>query len=369
VQFLVAAPTVASYVNRVTAVPNLSRLIIYTFGVGLACSAQMLVINWRYERSRAERVVRRILVLSGAVVVLMCLLFWLGSGVPDRAQEFPAVFAREPYLAAFLVIYHCAYGAGIVNAMYHSWRGASETPGDKIWLRRAIRLTTVGMSFGAAYAVLTLVAVVTAWFGKDLGYLSVTVAPVIVMFGVPEFLVAITVATWGPRLHSVRPWMSDQHAKLRDYITLGPLWRTLRQVDPGMVHSPRLLSERLSIEFRLFWRVVEINDWLEQLRRFDDPEVAAAAARRARDLGLPAEQVPGLVEAAQIKTALRARERDQEDGGAHGAEEHNPAPENKFAFVAERARLVSVAKAFDLCQSSVGRGTQLATPEKRTQDG
>lgn len=143
---------------------------------------------------------------------------------------------------------------------------------------------------------------------------------------------------------------------VRDHARLRPLWLALRAVDPAMRHVPATLRERFDPEHRLFWRVIEINDWLHRLRVRRDPAVAGAVARRAADLGLTEDEVWAVTEAAQVKAALAARAGGGAVGGsprgraddaeAAGRSDQDGPLQAKHAFAGERTRLVLVAEAF-----------------------
>ncbi|MFE0023813.1 MAB_1171c family putative transporter [Amycolatopsis sp. NPDC059021] len=342
--FFFAAPTIAEQARALTGIANLAPLLVHIFSIGVVCAAQTLVLNWRFDAPQAWQRSRRVLIGGAVVMTAMCVLFALSPRVEERHLDFTMAFATTPYLAEFIILYFVAYLLGFCDVVYQCWRGARDTPDDKKWLRRGIRLTAIGMLFTVAYAVISVVAVVAAWFGVDLSYWGAFVAPRVTTLGVPEFLVAISIASWGPRLPSVRQAVRNWWTSGRDCRRLRPLWTLLKDVDPRMVHTPRTLADRISIEFRLFWRVVEINDWLERLRALADPDLATVAAHRAADVGLPDEQAAALVEAAQIRVALRAFFRGA-PRRTRAALEGTPAPENKHAFATERGRLVAVAQA------------------------
>jgi hypothetical protein len=352
--FLFLAPLVGVTVDRLTGVPNLSVLVVYGFGVAFVAANQAMLLYWRHPPARAWRATRRVLVASALVLAAMVVLFALGAPGEEHHDDFPAAFARAPYLTELLVLYHVTYLAGMLNVARLCWLWADETPDDGPWLRRGLRLNAVGVLIGSAYAVLVLVAVVGSWFGAELGAWGVA-APRTLTLAVPVVVVGASIAAWGPRLTRARERVARGRDAVRDHARLRPLWLALRAVDPAMRHVPATLRERFDPEHRLFWRVIEINDWLHRLRVRRDPAVANAVARRAADLGLAEDEVWAVTEAAQVKAALAARAGGAEAVGdsltgrsydaAARSDEDGPL-QAKHAFAGERTRLVLVAEAF-----------------------
>lgn len=332
--FVLMAPIVGITLDRWLGVPNLSVLLIYCLSVGLVCNAGLLVINWRHSWPAARARMAWLLAGNGLVVVALCVLFLLAShSYPEDHDEFLRAYAGQPYLGEFLVIYYTAFSAGFLGVIYQAWRGARETPPDKKWLRRGIQLTTVGFAFPAAYGLVSLITVTTPWFGVRLGDTAPKIVLAITPIGVFEFLVGITIAAWGHRLGVIPQRVRDLRMDLRDYRRLTPLWRLLREVDPTMVHSLHTLRERLSMETRLWYRIVEINDWLERLHPYRPPDAE------------PSEHTPWAVgEATATVAALGAHGRGEKPCAAPRVE-HDAAPPTQHAFAGERHRLVLLAGA------------------------
>lgn len=342
--FLLLAPVVGVNVDRLTGVPNLSVVLAYGFGVGFVAANQAMLLYWRHPPARAWRTTRRVLVACGLVLAAMVVLFALGAPGEEHHGDFPAAFADTPYLAELLVLYHVTYLVGMLNVVRLCWRWADETPPDQPWLRRGLRLNAVGVLIGSAYAVMVLVAVIGSWFDAQLDGWCVA-APRTLTLAVPVVVVGASIAAWGPRLSAFTERVARAREAVGDYVRLRPLWRELRAVDPAMRHVPATLRERFDPEHRLFWRVIEINDWLHQLRAGRDPAVANAVGRRAAELRLAEDEVWAVTEAAQIKAALVARARGAAADDDGPADQDGPL-QAKHAFASERTRLVVVARAF-----------------------
>lgn len=342
--FVFLAPTVGVAVDRLAGVPNLSVLLVYGFGVAFVGANQAMLLHWRHPAARARWATRRVAAACASVLAVMVALFALGAPREEHHDNFPTAFADTPYLAELLVLYHVAYLVGLLNVVRLCWRSADETPADQPWLRRGLRLNAVGVLIGSGYAVLVLVAVIGSWVGAGLDGWGVA-APGALTLAVPVVVVAASIAAWGPRLVGARERLDRARQAVRDHRRLRPLWRELRVVDPAMRHVPATLRERFDPEHRLFWRVIEINDWLHRLRVGRDPVVADAVERRAAALGLGEDEVRAAEEAAQVRAALVAWARGVPTGD-DGPSGHDGPPQARHAFAGERARLVSVAEAF-----------------------
>ncbi|ONI82645.1 hypothetical protein ALI22I_42195 [Saccharothrix sp. ALI-22-I] len=340
--FLFLAPVIGVNFDRLTGVPNLSVMLVYGFGVAFVAANQAMLLYWRHPPAQAWRTTRQVLIVCALVLATMVVLFALGAPTEEHHGDFPAAFADTPYIAELLVLYHFTYLIGLLNVVRLCWLWADETPRDQPWLRRGLRLNAVGVLVGAAYAVIVLIAVVGSWFGAELDSWSVA-APKVLTLAVPVVVVAASIAAWGPRLSYLRERMARLRDAVRDQVRLRPLWRALRTVDPAMRHAPGTLWERVNPEYRLFWRVIEINDWLHQLRVARDPAVTSAVERAAAELRL--DEIWAATEAAQIKAALQARARGATTADTAPADQDGPLPA-RHAFASERTRLVLVAQAF-----------------------
>ncbi|WP_158851320.1 MAB_1171c family putative transporter [Saccharothrix deserti] len=342
--FLFLAPVIGVNSDRLTGIPNLSVMLVYSFGVAFVAANQAMLLYWRHPPARAWRTTRRVLIVCAFVLATMIVLFVLGAPAEEHHGDFPAAYADTPYLAELLVLYHFTFLVGLLNVVRLCWSWADETPEDQPWLRRGLRLNAVGVLVGSAYAAIVLIAVVGSWFGAELGSWSVA-APKTLNLAVPVVVVGASIAAWGPRLSHLRERVARVRDAIRDHVRLRPLWRALRAVDPAMRHAPGTLRERFDPEYRLFWRVIEINDWLHRLRPGHDPAVERAVERRAAEPGLAEAEMWAVKEAAQIKAALLARARGATTADTTPADQDGPLPA-KHAFASERTRLVLVARAF-----------------------
>lgn len=126
------------------------------------------------------------------------------------------------------------------------------------------------------------------------------------------------------------------------YRALEPLWDRLRSAFPQITLPEHDGRSRLSLTFRLYRRVIEIDDGCILLRPYMRSGVAAAAEPVAAGFGLRGDALRATVEAAGIVAALRA----YRTAGLHDA----PAPDHSGANVQDldeqAAWLTKVSRAY-----------------------
>jgi hypothetical protein len=343
--FLFNSPTVGTGFDRLTGVPNLSMLMVFTTVVAMLGSMRIMFLMWRNPPARVWLTIRGPVLAYGMIVVTIIVLFFVGAPAEERHMDFIAAFQREPYLAGMLILYFTSVAYGLADAaiLYLNW--TKTTPSDQMWLRVGLRMSAFAFIFPVGYGIINLVAIIGSWFGYVHDDLSTVIAPNVAGAGVPIVVAGLSIAAWGPRLAAVWARAIRYLADLRDYRRLRPLWKALTTIDPAMIHQPSSLRERVSLRPRLFWRVIEINDWLHQLRGYRDPAIATNVARRGYDLGLTAADIEAAAEAAQIIAAVVARAKGQKvTAGGTAADQQEAPGETLHAFGAERARLVMTAR-------------------------
>lgn len=117
--------------------------------------------------------------------------------------------------------------------------------------------------------------------------------------GVLLITIGATLPVWGQALTA--PWR--HHRRARTLHALEPLWRALHDAFPqialpaGRHHDPA---------FRLYRRVIEIDDGKLLLRPWLDPAVTEAATRTATASGPHGSPLRATVEAIEIAAALDA---------------------------------------------------------------
>jgi hypothetical protein len=347
VSFAFAAPIVSGWFDRLTGVPSLAVLAVYSTSVAFICSGQVMLLYWRYPAARAWRVTRAIMPVYGAVLLAMIVLFLIGPVRGEHVLDFPAMNSTVPSLATMLVLYFLAYVGGLVNVIRLCLRWSyDDATAGRPWLRAGLRLSALGLAFPCTYGVLELGSVFAIAGGAHLDQLPTVIAPGICSLGVPVLLVANSIAAWGPRLPTLRANLARRLADLRDYRTLRALWEPLSAIDPAMIHRPLSLADRLRPGPRLLLRVIEINDWLHRLRDHRDPVITRLATAAATTAGLGPDETAALVEAARIRAALENRSSPANAAGPAEASEVDAPEQAGHAFASEQERLVLVARAF-----------------------
>jgi hypothetical protein len=345
--YLFTAPTIGEPLNSLTGIPSVSILLVSLFATAYICSAQIMLWYWLRPQQQAWGISRWLLLAYGTVAAAMIVLFALGPRSGAHHLDFLAVYPNTPFLAEFVAIHYFAFSVGISTVLYICWRWSNDPlTAEKPWLRRGLRITSTGLVGSVTYSVTTLVAVVIGWFGPNTTAWTATIAPLFSALGLPFVIVGMSIPTWGPTLSAARDWVTAGAGDARDYWRLRRLWRALKEVDATMVHRHHGIGDWISVRSRLFWRVIEINDWLQRLRHYHDPAVAALVERHGQDTGLSTENRLAAHEAAQIKVALLARTRGvTPSAGPAAARRDEPEPTH-YAFASERSRLILVAHAF-----------------------
>jgi hypothetical protein len=334
--FTSSTPAVSAWLDRVVGIPNVGAFCIHMSAVALSFAIQVQVVNWAYDRETARPKVRTRLVVLGAVIAVMTVLFVLMSQ-PSRQDHYllsGAEAGGTPF-TLYLGFYLAALGVGYSVSARMSWQFA--TVCREPWLRRGLRVAAVGFA-------MTLLYVVT---GARLG-----ANPESYEFLVPVFsglsllltLVGLSLPASGPRLSAlaagVRRW--------RDLRRLEPLWQAFYDAVPGIALDPpqpgrwrpRVPRE---VGLRLLRRVVEISDGRLAVAPYVPASVAPAARARAEAAGLRGEELAAVVEASRIAAglaALRRRDEPVRGGAPAGA---TPGGDD---LPAEVVRLVRVTRAF-----------------------
>jgi hypothetical protein len=340
--FATATPAAYVRLDRWAGVPNLATLIIYGCTVGSCAAYQVVLLLWSHPTEQVRTQIHRRVLGFGLVFVTMAVLF--AAGTVDDAEhpiDFDAHYAAAPYIAQFLMLFYFAFAVACISIARLCWHYATVV---EPWLRRALRLLTIGTAFCLGYCLLKVVSVAASWWGTDLTQVNLVWAPLSASVGGLLLTIGITLPLWGPRLTVV----GDQVRRARAYRQLEPLWLALYRAVPAIALDPpaRPRLDRWSVRdlrHRLYRRVIEIRDGRLALRDYLDPAVAATAYRLAGTASLSGQQRQAVAEAATLKAALMARQHNRPPldqlvdatdpaGGADVAE--------------ETAWLVQVARAF-----------------------
>lgn len=344
VSFTLSTPLVARKVDAALGVDDLGALGIHLFG-GVASSAAFLtaIVHWVYPRGEARRRALVRLLAAAAVAVVMVGL-WIAAkhGSQQRSAHYLLQNAHRPVVSAYLLLYVSAFGSGMTEIIRLCVRYGRVA--GRQWLRRGLYTTAVGASACLLYCLNRLLALITVQCGLDpLEWELLT--PVANGTGIFILVAGFTMPSWGPRV-------SDGRRRARNVVTyqrLYPLWSALSTATPGIALNPQP-ANRLArllpgdIDFRLYRRVIEIQDGLLALRPYMDPDVAVAARRSGHEAGLSGDALQARAQAVSLAAALRAKHdhrRPVEEPASLG-----PDATRSGGYTDEVAWLLRVARAY-----------------------
>jgi hypothetical protein len=298
--FFLAVPAVANAVDHRLGVPNLAALGIHVVG-GIVFSAGILVVLlfWHYPAQQAKRLAFWVLVTGGLVSAAMISL-WAADGIQARATHYLLQNGSRPLTGIYLVLYTSAVLVGLGLIARICWQQAKST--SLVCLRRGLQCTAAG---ALIYMVSPADRLLSARIAAPLGLNPLDweiLVPACTGTGILLIVAGLTMPSWGPQVAALRAWAADY----RSYRELYPLWSTLCESVPEIALHPTT-SPVKKLEYRLYRRVVEIRDAQLALRPHGDSAVAAMAARRGEKIGLRGDDLQAVVEAAQLKAALRSR--------------------------------------------------------------
>ncbi|WP_009950341.1 MAB_1171c family putative transporter [Saccharopolyspora erythraea] len=287
IAFVAAIPTNYEAIDRLTGVPNLATLVVYS-GVTISLGAAVVCHHaLEMPQRRARAAGRRQLVVTAAAVAAMAVLFTLAD-VHDASHplDFDAHYALDPLAVAFQIAWWSAYSTNLVHLARVCRRTAlaSRLP----WLRAGLGLVPIGCVIALGYTAGKAAQVAAAWAGADLTWVSTALAPGLATLG------AVTMALgWSVPL--VPRWA----LRVRTWRDLRPLYAALRVVNPALADNTPAVTV-------LYRRLIATNDLLRALRPHLDPEVDRFAHAEADRLGLDGRVRHAAIEAARIAAGLRA---------------------------------------------------------------
>jgi hypothetical protein len=362
--FVVASPWAYVRIDRALGVTNIATLFIYTSVAVCLASFMALLVSWSSAKDRIRLWHRALVAYAVISVASMVTLFWLGDvSDGEHVVDFDVHYADTPYIREFLLVYVVLFVVGMIGLAFMCWRYAKAV--HRPWLRRGLRVVAVGAVFGLGYALPKGASLAWDMFGTSpLHFISVNVAPMFASIAAWLFAAGFTMPAWGVGLDNAR----ERLTQYRAYRQLHPLWKALTHAFPEVVlfpdlhpDNPRRALREDDLPFMVRRMVFEIRDAQLALRPYTCPAVAESARELCEEQQVPAEEAEALVEATQIKAALRAMEAG---GDSHhpAAAPHDPADGD---MTAERDWLIRVADAFlrsDLIEDAIARA-EVGDPE------
>lgn len=299
--FEAAVPRTYEWIGRVSGIPNLATLIVYS-AVTTAVLAQIVWTTYLVPPHPAPVVSshingRNVILINIVVVAAMTALFF-AAPVDDviHATDFDYHYATVPLVDAFLGIYLAAYTLALLRIVLlcRTWMPhVREQP----WLRWGLTLLVAGSVIAIGYSIGKTAALAAAWADIDARRVNVEIAPAFASVGAAIMLV-------GYLCPSLLPQAMAAVQRVRAFPRLHPLWSALREATPEVTRAAP--ETRRIPRDRLYRRVIEIRDALLLLQPHLSPEITARAEHVADDLRTPASARDAAVEAARIACALRA---------------------------------------------------------------
>jgi hypothetical protein len=308
----VLLPAAALWIDQMTRISNLSRLLGNETVLVAACTVQVFVF-FNLDRKRDD-VRSKIRLASWAllgVLIAMSTLFALAP-VHHETADFWQQYSRAPFMLEYRLVYLAYLGLAVINIMRHSWRyaGVSEQPS----LSLGLRLVAVGGLLGGGYVAHEGVRSFAVAIGIHNAFLdSDTVTRLLIASSVACMTAGVTMPAWGSRfgISAMYQWL-DRYITYRQ---LYPLWRVLYRATPeiGLLPPKNVVADAVTVrdlEFRLYRRIVEIRDGILALRPYTDARVIQRAQELSQKPRLPSNEVRAIVEAASLAVALEMRKQD-----------------------------------------------------------
>jgi hypothetical protein len=311
ITFTISSPTVWTSIDGLVGWSNLSALLSQSSAVLTAASARVAVLFWLQPESAGPRV-RRFIVLIGAVLLLMTVLFLSSPQLRERPSDFVAEYAGQPHIAGYLTVYMVAFGAVQLSVTRHCFRIAqyvneSWQDSEKFWFRAGFLVGASGCALGVVYCVLRVAGLLAVQMNVDPHRWEHHVRSVVGL-GVLLIAVGFTLPNWGPRLSSLRRLPRNR----RIHRDLYPLWFAFYEAFPHIAMNPPRLTPATGepavwdLEFRIVRMVVEILDGRLDLRPHMTEDAERFARQQALTAGLTGDELEATVEAHRIRMALFA---------------------------------------------------------------
>lgn len=306
----VSTPIVWVGIDRLFEFSNLSALLSQSLVMAFSAAMQVVLLLAYAPPGNARQQIQRRLTCVGVVLVTMAILFLLAPPMAEAPTDFVLRYSGEPHIARYLSFYIGAFAVMQLENTRLALKAAKA--GGRPWLRRGLRILAAGSVLGLVYCVGRAVAIMESQFGLGLDmHRWEALTRIVISLGVLFVSVGFTIPAWGPRLSALLSWI-DRYIS---YHRLYPLWNALHQAFPSIALYPR--SSRIrdimairDLNFRIYRRVIEIQDGKVALRSFFDSKVAISAQREAEKAGLAGDELQVTIEASQLKFALSVMNQD-----------------------------------------------------------
>lgn len=297
-------------VDALLCVPNLAKLWSHGAIVLFSVNVLRMLTFWSRPAEEARRLARY--QLLAALAALGCMAFLIFSAPIHHAytKHFWLRFSGGPYMFTYLVIFLSALGIALACITRHARRYARDVQNSP-WLARGLRTTAVGSVVFFGYCLLRGMYLLGLLAGANFSLLIYAAQPC-AAFGSIIFVAGLTMPGWGRHASGVRNWLRAY----RDHRCLYPLWRALYSAFPEIALDPPSTRTRWKefsprdIPYRLYRRVIEIQDGCRALRPYLVPRLPDTAAPPPGPAGQRGKEPAAEAEAIRITRGLHAKEHD-----------------------------------------------------------
>jgi hypothetical protein len=263
--FTLTAGIVFRPLDALIGIPNLTKLLIHGSMVFFSAYVLRLLAFWRHDAQECMRT-RIPLLLGSLAVAAMTTLILLAPIHNAYNIHFWKSYAGQRYMAWYLTIFLVSFGVALLEIGRHSWKYANDA-GDSPWLRRGLRITTIGAYTALGYC-LCRGSYLLALQAHTRIEVLVDLAIPLVSLGNTLCFVGLTMPSWGPHLAN----RIERRTQLHSYRSLHPLWFALYQAFPTIaLHPAKPPDDQDSVgdlDYLLYRRMIEIRDGLLILRSY-----------------------------------------------------------------------------------------------------
>ncbi|MFI0259102.1 MAB_1171c family putative transporter [Streptomyces sp. NPDC017056] len=297
--FLFSAPGVYRWFDRLTGVPNLAMVFLYSSLVVFATGAFVLLLRWHGgtgAEGRARARLRSRKVMAAVAAVWAAAVTGFAVGRPDAVEhprDFSTAYTGSPGVMTFLVLYLAIFGAGLAGLGVLCPRYASRL--GPSWLARGLRVLAAGCWLGLVYCACKLAGFALSWAGHEAPWLSNGVAPLSASAGAVLVLAGFALPAAGPRATAWR--------RLR---RLHPLWKDVTAQAPE-VAARRAHRPFAGLQWRADRQMAEIRDVQRGIGRYVESDTIDIARERGRAVVADERQLAAVAEAAALRRGLENR--------------------------------------------------------------
>lgn len=342
VTFSVSTPPVWTAVSNAVGITNFSGLLTQSAVILNAACQQVVLLSLTHNAEDAWRKTRPRLIGLALILITMIALFTSATSLGERPDDF--ALAKAQYYPAYLGVYLLGYTANQIDVGVLGWRCAQVAP--TFWLRCGLYLIALTLPFVLIYSGCRIADIVAGQFNSS-GHAWEPLAQIAVAVATVIHTVGWTAPDWGPVLTRVCERIKDRLA----YMQLVALHRAVTAAVPEAVQE---MGRDEDLRMLLYRTVVETRDAQWALRTWMTPESGAEAQRRAASFGLEGDDLAAVVEAEQLRSALRAKEFSAQPN-SHAPSPRVAEPQDLAAEVKFQRKLARAFKAAESAESSLRR--------------